>query len=65
MDALVAAIQSRQLGKIFLDRDFTADPAVYRPDVIDQLRHALDENYTADQTSASGALTLYLPKSHA
>ena len=62
MNDLVAAIQGRHLGKIFLDQDFTKDPQVYRPDVIDQLRHVLNDHYTAAQTSSSGALTLYLPK---
>jgi hypothetical protein len=60
MQALIAAIQARQIPKLFVERNFwTMD--MYRPDVYRELTDAIAANYHANSASPNGRLILYEP----
>ncbi len=61
MDKLVAAIQARQINKLFVEQNFY-DLPVYRPDVYTRIQDAVRKNYQPMATSPNGRLILYAPR---
>jgi hypothetical protein len=61
MDALLNAIRARQIHKLFVEQNFFAIE-MYRPDVYQQLRDAISQNYSAETTGPNGRLVLYTPR---
>ena len=58
---IFSALENHQLPKVFLDQDFFKFPWV-RPELLEQLRETLDRCYQPVATSATGQVTLYLPR---
>jgi hypothetical protein len=62
MQVLIDAIKTRQIPKLFVERNFWAMD-MYRPDVYQALTDAIATNYRAGVASPNGRLILYQPMS--
>ncbi len=61
LDTVLSAIQSEQLSKLFVDKDFY-NGVTYNPEVFAQISKTISEHYLPAKTSPDGQLTLYVPK---
>jgi hypothetical protein len=61
MEILVDAIRNRQINKLFVEQNFYSIE-MYRPDVYQEVRTAVRENYRVHEVGPTGNLVLYLPR---
>jgi hypothetical protein len=61
INKLIAALDSGQLPKLFVDWNFFHDDT-YRPEIYQQLQLAISEHYQAEAASPSGRVILYVPR---
>jgi len=61
MDVLVEAIRERRIAKLFVEQNFY-DIEMYRPDIYEEIRRAVAENYVAEAAGSTGRLVLYRPR---
>jgi hypothetical protein len=61
MNRLIAALDSGQLPKLFVDQNFFEDDT-YRPEIYQQIQQAISGHYQAKAASPSGRVILYVPR---
>lgn len=61
MDALITAIETRQIGKLFVEQNFY-EILMYRLDIYARIQDAIRQNYQVTETSSTGRLILYTPR---
>jgi hypothetical protein len=61
IDGLVAAIDSRQIPKLFVDKNFF-ETRIYNDDVYDRLSNAIAQSYRLEAVSPSERVMLYVPR---
>ena len=61
MDVLIEAIRERRMAKLFVEQNFY-DIKMYRPDLYDEIRSAVAENYVPEAVGPTGTLVLYTPR---
>ena len=61
MDVLLDAIRNRRIGKLFVEQNFY-DITMYRPDIYQEVRDAVSQNYRVSEVGPTGKLILYTPR---
>jgi hypothetical protein len=61
MDVLIDAIRARRIGKLFVEQNFYAIE-MYRPDIYQEIRDAIAQNYRVSEVGPTGRLVLYTPR---
>jgi hypothetical protein len=61
MDVLIEAIRARRISKLFVEQNFY-DITMYRPDIYDEVRDAVSQNYRVSEVGPTGRLVLYTPR---
>jgi len=61
MDVLVEAIRARRIDKLFVEQNFYAIE-MYRPDIYQEVRDAIAQNYQVSEVGPTGKLVLYTPR---
>jgi hypothetical protein len=61
MDVLIDAIRGRRIGKLFVEQNFYAIE-MYRPDIYQEVRDAIAQNYQVSEVGPTGRLVLYTPR---
>ena len=61
MNVLLDAIRQRRISKLFVEQNFFGIQ-MYRGDIYDNLRAAIDQNYQVSEAGPTGLLVLYTPK---
>jgi hypothetical protein len=61
MDVLINAIETHQIGKLFVEQNFY-DIQMYRPEIYAQIQDAIRQNYQVAETGPTGRLILYTPR---
>lgn len=61
MDLMVDAIRTRRINKLFVEQNFYSIE-MYRPDIYQEVREAIDQNYRVAEVGPTGKLVLYTPR---
>jgi len=61
MSVLAEAIRRREIARLFVEQNFY-DIEMYRPDVYEEIRRAIAENYVMAAAAPTGRLWLYVPR---